>query len=391
MSGTSTLSRFTFTGSQQALLDQAVARAGHEDFGGDDFRDGFERLVSELDRAKLSPAGSQAVRHTIVANLASRLKAFAGFKARPDAMARPIVRPLVIAGIVRSGTTALHKLLSMDPQFQGIEHWLCASPQPRPPRAEWEANADFRESKAVLDAMIAISPELATEHGMAVDTVEESLNVLAHCFASNMYPSMYDIPEYDAWYRGIDDTFAYRYFADVLRLVGADTPGRTWLLKNPTDAYSMQQVLNVFPDAMIVQTHRDPVQAVPSIVNLIGGAQRQYRGADVDYGHVFRRELDFDALAMQRADATKDKYPGRVFDVQFKDFVTDQMGVVERIYAHFGLTLSAGAEAAMRGWLEANPRRPGALQRWTAEDFGGSSDEIRERFAAYRARYGYSG
>lgn len=386
-----TTAPFKFTGAQQALLEEAARRAGHDDFGNDEFREGFERLVGELDRAGLTAEGTYAAREFVLVSLVGRLKAVAGFKARPDALAKPIGRPLVIAGIVRSGTTALHKLLSMDPQFQGIEHWLCAAPQPRPPRAAWPDNPDFREAKAAMDAMLAISPELGTEHGMAVDTVEESLNVLAHCFASNMFPSMFDIPEYDAWYRSIDDTFAYRYFADVLRLVGADTTDRTWLLKNPTDAYSMQQVINVFPDAMIVQTHRDPVQAVPSIVNLIGGAHRQYRGAEVDYGHVYRRELDFDALAMQRAEETRDRHPGRVFDVQFNDFVRNQMGVVEQIYAHFDLTLSAEAESAMRGWLDANPRRPGAIQRYTAEDYGGSSDEIRERFATYRARHGYTG
>ncbi len=372
------------------LREEAVRRTGHDDFGADDYREGYDRLLGELDGIGLSDAGASAMREQIVDYLAGRLRSVAGFKQQREAMARPIVRPLIITGIVRSGTTALHKLLSMDPQFQGIEHWITFAPQPRPARAEWPGNPDFERASAKLAAMAAVAPEMIEDHGMAVDTVEESLHILPQSFCSNMFPSQTSIPEYDAWYKSTDDTFSYSHFADNLRLIGANDPQRTWLLKNPTDAFSLQQVLNVFPDAMIVQTHRDPLQAVPSIVNLLAGAHRFYVGEQADMAKVFAREQEMWALAVERADAVKATIPGRVVDVDFGNFVRDQMGVVQKIYDHFGLILSAPAETAMRNWLAANPRKSTTMQRFTPEDWGGSTDNLVERYAAYRERYGFA-
>ena len=380
-----------FAQSRQALLDEASERTGLGDFGSDDFREGYGRLLDEMDCAGLSPEGVHAARENILSFLTARLRAVEGFKQHPEAMARPITRPLVVIGIVRSGTTALHKLLSMDPQFQGPEHWLCAAPQPRPPRDAWSDNADFRKSKAALDAMIEIAPEMLEDHGMAVDSVEESLNILAQTFCSNMFPSQYDIPRYDAWYLQQDDTFAYRYFADVLRLIGAnDSADRRWLVKNPTDTFALRQVLNVFPDAMIVHTHRDPLQSVPSLCNLLAGAHRMFRGADTEMDKVFAREQEMWAQAVERADEVKKDIPGQYVDIQFKDFVADQMGTIRSIYDHFGLVLTTETEARMLQWLKDNPRKSTKMQRFTPEDFGGSTAAFIDRYADYRRRYGYA-
>lgn len=379
-----------FSASNGDLLEEACRRAGLEDFGPADFKEGYDRLLAELDSAGLSPEGASAARELILGNLVGRLRAFDGFRRHPEAMHKPIVRPLIITGIVRSGTTALHKLLSMDPQFQGAEHWLTAAPQPRPPREAWASNPDFQRASAALEAAISVAPEMAEDHGMSVEGVEESLNLLAHSFCSNMYPSQLHIPRYDAWYRSVDDTFSYQYLADALRLIGLGAPGRTWLLKNPTDTFSLRQVLAVFPDAMIVQTHRDPLQAVPSIVNLLAGAQRLFRGEAVDAGMIFAREQELWAEAMDRADTVKAEHPGGCIDVFFNDFVRDQMAVVQRIYDHFGLALSSEAETAMRGWLAANPRRSTTMQRFTPEDYGHSTAALLDRFAGYRQRYDFA-
>ncbi len=378
-----------FANTRQRLCEEAARRIGLDDFGTPDFHEGLDLLLAAMDEAGLSDQGRIAARETVLGVLTARLRAIGGFKAHPQAMARPIVRPLIVTGIVRSGTTALHKLLSMDPQFQGVEHWLCTAPQPRPPRDQWAGNADFQQAKAALDAMIAQAPELLEDHGMAVDTVEESLNLLPQNFCSNMFPSQMVIPEYDRWYRAQDDTGSYRRLADNLRLIGAHEPERTWLLKNPTDTYSLREVLNVFPDAMVVQTHRDPLQSVPSVVNLIAASHRMFRGERADIPGAYAREEEFWALALGRAEEVKDANPGVVFDVQFGDFIRDQIGVVQTIYDHFGLVLSPHAETAMRGWLAANPRRSNTLQRFTPEDYGHSSEALKERYADYRQRYGY--
>jgi hypothetical protein len=219
----------------------------------------------------------QASAYRIGQSLDTRALAVKGLKERPDVLDRPIIQPIIIAGLVRSGTTALHLLLSLDPQFQGPEHWLTVYPMPRPPRDRWADIPAYISQKATLDAFLAASPEAADDHMMTAEGIEESLFILGSSFSSNMWPSMWNVPTYDRWYRGRDDSDSYRWLADVLRLIGAGDD-RRWLLKNPTDLFSLQEVLSIFPDAKVIQTHRDPVDSMPSVSNLIFSARRAFCG-----------------------------------------------------------------------------------------------------------------
>jgi len=378
-------------GAHDELLDRACQAAGFDDFGGDAFREGYARLLVSLDaEAGLHGSGIAAAQGNLLGYLVARLRSVAGIKAHPQAMARPIVRPLIITGIVRSGTTALHKLLAMDPQFQCAEHWLTYFPQPRPPRQEWPGNPDFRTAKRNLDSLIEIAPEMLADHGMAADQPEETLFLLAQSFHTNLFPSTYHVPEYDAWYQSTSDRFSYEHAANNLRLIGAHDPERTWLLKNPTDAFSLRDVLDVFPDAMIVQTHRDPVQAVPSLVNLLSGGHRIFLGEGADMKRVIERENLFWAEAMRRAEAAKDSIPGQYVDIFFNEFVADQLGAVRRIYDHFNLTLDPSTEAAMRDWLARNPRRSTTMQRFTPEYFGLPTQVMLDTYQDYRRRYDFA-
>jgi len=370
------------------MLAAAKARTGLSDFGDPAFREGFDLLLAEITALGLAPAQVAASGAQIGSFLDARLMAVQGWKANPACLNTPIERPIIIAGLVRSGTTALHQLLSLDPQFQGPEHWLAIAPMPRPPRDVWARIPQYRATADRMAAYIAAAPEVSADHMMSAEGVEESLFILAQTFASNMWPSMWDVPGYDAWYRRRDDSDSYRWLADVLRLIGHGSTQR-WLIKNPTDLFSMQEVLNVFPDAMIVQTHRDPVEAIPSIASLIHAARRVFMGNKADPVAVGRREEAFWALALDRADAARARAPDQFVDVEFRDFVTDQMATVHAIYAHFGLALRPQTETAMQHWLAAHPRRTGPKPSYTPETYGLSAEGLKRTFAAYRARRGY--
>ena len=373
----------------EAMLAASAARTGLDDFGDPAFREGFDLLLSDIRALDLAPDSVAASAGQIGQFLDARAQAVAGFKAHPEALARPIERPLIIVGLVRSGTTALHQLLSLDPQFQGPEHWLTLNPMPRPPREHWD---EIRQYRAIADRMaayVAAAPEMAEDHMMSAEGIEESIFILASGFASNMYPSMWEVPRYDAWYRGRDDTASYRWLADVLRLIGLGD-SRRWLLKNPTDLFSLREVLAVFPDAMVVQTHRDPVKAIPSISNLIFAARRVFSGDKADPLEVGRREQALWAEALERAHRVRQETPGHYFDVEFRDFTADQLGTIRAIYDHFGLTLTPATEQAMRRWLDAHPRRGHAGASYKAEDFGLSEGGLRELYAPYRRRRNYA-
>lgn len=370
------------------MLAAASARTGLDDFGDPVFREGFDLLLADIARLYLAPDYAAATARQIGSFLDARLMAVAGWKAHPDCLSAPIARPLIIAGLVRSGTTALHQLLSLDPQFQGPEHWLTRAPMPRPPVGQWPEIPQYRAIADQMAAYIAAAPEMADDHMMAADAIEESIFILAQTFASNMYPSMWAVPHYDRWYRRRDDTASYRWLAGVLRLIGHGD-GRRWLLKNPTDLFSMNEVLTVFPDAMIVQTHRDPVEAIPSIAGLIHASRRVFCGDAARPEDVGRREAEMWRAALERADRARSRAPDQFFDVEFKEFVSDQLATIRAIYRHFGLDLTPETEARMQRWLADHPRRASSGTRYLPETYGLTAAGLRAAFAEYRARRGY--
>jgi hypothetical protein len=371
------------------MLAAACERTGLTDFGEASFREGFDILLSEIEQLDLAPEIVAATAQQIGSFLDARLMAVAGWQAHPECLRISIERPLIIAGLVRSGTTALHQLLSLDPQFQVPEHWLTVAPMPRPRREAWDDIPQYRAIAERMAAYVQAAPEMAEDHMMSAEGAEESLFILAQNFASNMFPSTWDVPHYQLWYEQRDDTDSYTWLADVLRLIGCRDPHRRWLLKNPTDLFSLNEVLNVFPDAMIVQTHRDPVAAIPSIASLIFAAQRLFMGEKADPQQVGRREMQFWALALDRAEQARTRAPGQIFDVEFGEFVTDQLATVKAIYRHFGLTLTPSTEQAMQAWLDSHPRRAHSGNKYPPEVYGLDPEEMARTYADYRARRGY--
>lgn len=371
------------------LLAASTARTGLSDFGDPAFREGLDLLLSDIRALDLAPEHAAASAYRIGQSLDTRALAVKGLKARPEVLDAPVRAPVIIAGLVRSGTTALHLLMSLDPQFQGPEHWLTVYPMPRPPRERWDEIPEYRTEKQVLEAYAASAPEMVDDHMMTAEGIEESLFILSASFSSNMWPSMWHAPNYDRWYRARDDSDSYRWLADVLRLIGAGDD-RRWLLKNPTDLFSLNEVLAVFPDAKVIQTHRDPVDSTPSVSNLIYAARRAFCGDRADPAEVGRREVDMWAEALDRAHAARQGGDATFVDVEFRDFTRDQIGTIRRIYEELGLTLTTATEAAMRAWLEAHPHRKVAGPKHRPEDFGLTRDGMERTFAAYRKRRGYA-
>ena len=374
----------------ESMLQASIERTGLDDFGDAAFREGLDLLLLDVRALDLSPEFVAASAGRIGQSLDARAMAVAGLKKYPQVLAQPIKAPIIIAGLVRSGTTALHHLLSLDPQFQGPEHWLTVAPMPRPPKEQWTDVAAYCQIRDGVNAFIASAPEMAEDHMMSAEGIEESLFILATGFASNMWPSMWPVPNYDKWYQGRNDEASYRWMADVLRLIGKDDD-RRWLLKNPTDLFSLEEVLTVFPDAKIIQTHRDPVEAMPSIASLIFAAQRVFCGEKADPWTIGPRESALWAKALERAFSVRRKRDAsQFFDVEFKDFTRDQMSVVSQIYKAFDLVLTPETKARMQQWLDNHPRRKSSGTRYIPEDYGLSRSGLADQFQSYRAARGYS-
>ena len=250
----------TDVGTVDDLHASAVKACGLDDFGVDDdnYREALGMLLESFRRdADLTELGSKMQRFFVRNALVARLVSEAAFKQYPQHADVAIERPIFVTGLPRTGTTAIHRLLTADPMHQGLEQWLCNMPQPRPPRDTWAANPVFQQIQGSFDEFHAANPEFAGVHYIAADTVEECWQLLRQSSMSVSYESLGHVPTYSDWLATQDWTPAYARHRRNLALIGAHDVEKRWVLKNPSHLFALDALLAVYPDALIIQTHRD--------------------------------------------------------------------------------------------------------------------------------------
>jgi len=366
-----------------ADLHESAARiTGLADFGADDYSDGLAVLLESYARdAGLTPLGQQVARAGLRGALAARLVAEAGWAAHPEHAGVPIVRPIFVTGLPRSGTTALHRLLAADPAHQGLELWLAEVPQPRPPRDTWASNPVFQRIQAGYARHHVAHPEFMGVHYIAADTVEECWQLLRQTMRSVAFECLAHLPTYAAWLAGQDWTGPYRRHRRLLQLIGLPDAGRRWVLKNPSHLFALDGLLAAYPDALVIQTHREPVAVIGSMCSLAAQATGGWSAAFVDRT-IGASQLELWARGLAEFAAARARHdPARFLDVDYADFTADPVGTVASAYAHFGLPYSGAAADAVRA-LHAQasdgPARP--AHRYALADFGLTAGQVDERF-----------
>lgn len=369
-------------GTVEDLHAAASRMTGLEDFGPDEYLEPLGVLLRSLESsAGLTGVGNTMQRSFLRGALAARLLSEKGFADHPAYADVAVRRPLFVTGIQRSGTTVLQRLLHADPRAQGLEMWLTQVPQPRPPRETWVADPVHAMLEQGFAQHHAENPELAGIHYMTADTVEECWQLLRQSLTTTAFPALAHVPEYTGWLRAADWVPAYQRYLRNLQLIGLNDPGKRWVLKNPSHLDALPALLSVFPDALVVETHRDPVVAIGSACSLAATTSRGWStvfageqlGADV---------LDLLATGARLARAARAAAdPGRFLDVEYDDLVADPAGVVRRVYGTFDLRWDETVEAAVAEEAAASrsghraPRHDYALS-----DYGLTEEQVRAAF-----------
>ncbi|MGD0241156.1 MAG: sulfotransferase [Streptosporangiaceae bacterium] len=379
-------------GSVEELKDLAAQATGLQDFGPDDFSDGLAVLLDSYEReAALTPRGTRVTRAMIRGALSARLISEAAWRAHPEHAQVEITRPLFVTGLPRTGTTALHRLLVADPAHQGLEMWLCEVPQPRPPRASWADDPVFRYIQAGCEKHHVAHPEFMGVHYMAADQVEECWQLLRQSMRSISWECLAHLPSYSAWLSTQDWTGPYRRHRRNLQLIGLPDAGKRWVLKNPSHLFALDALLEVYPDALVIQTHRDPATAIASVCSL--AAQASAGWSELFTGDVVGRDqLELWASGLERFSASRNRAQrarhdqATFFDVRYEDLVADPVGTAEAAYAYFGLPFTVAAADAMRA-LSAEGGATGVrpAHRYTLQDFGLTEADVGARFSGLTA------
>jgi hypothetical protein len=373
-------------------LHELVAReTGCTDFGPTDYRMGLRVLLQSMDYdPHFNEGGRRLAWGTLISALSARARAIRSMNENPGFDRTVVDRPVVITGIPRTGTTALHKLMAVDPRFQGLQAWIIGAPMPRPPRETWDANPFFQAAIESLKVRFATTPDLRAAHNMVADEVDECLGVMCHSFVSNLWACNWSSATYDAWWQSQSEAPAYAYLRRVLQLIGGLEPEKRWLLKNPGHIANLDLLFDVFPDAMVIHTHRDPAKAVPSLGAILTQLYSVVEGDARRTGSASR--MAFDHLAVSRWPSTwvcssRRAHAAQVLDVVHGDFHRDPLGTIRRIYGFLNLELTPPVEAAMRSRIAAAPELSHGTHRYDVADFGLTEEEIRESFGDYVDRF----
>ena len=377
-----------FVESADLLRAGACKATGADDFGDEAYACGFRVLLEAYDReARLNPFGHMMVRQELQRIRANRLRVQQAWRREPGILEAEIRRPIFILELPRTGTTALHHLLAQDPANQVLEYWLAAAPSARPPRQQWERDPRYKDAVRGLKIMYLLDPSLKAIHLMTAGGPEECRHLLQQTFTDDTFECNATIPSYSAWYAQRDMRSSYVQHRDVLKLVGSPTPERRWVLKYPAHMRHLRALLEVYPDACIIQTHRDPARVLPSLCSLIAGWRGIYED-DPDRRAIGAWQLKLWAQTMEKAMAARAaRGSEQFFDLHFQEIVSDPIGAVRRAYAQFGIELTAAAEQRMRSWHAANPQGKHGQHRYSPEEFGFTESAVAEPFAPYTRHF----
>jgi hypothetical protein len=375
---------------ESELHEGAASRAGFDDFGNGAYREGLRILLEAFDLdLKLGQKGRQVAYKMIEGVLVARLFAEKGWADHAEVLSTSIRRPLIITGLPRTATTALHKLLSLDPQLQGLEFWLSQTPMMRPPAWNRNSHPAYMECVANLEQTYNRIKGLSKAHEVVACEVAECTGVLLQSFESDTWSCGLDLASYAYWFRARNAKESYRRHMDVLKLVGASEPDRLWLLKSPYHMSCMDTVLEVFPDACIIHTHRDPLEAIPSFCSLV-----YMHRCDLEDGETVRESIGLPQCrywseALSKIEAARRNSPGRFFDVDHRGFSSDPLGTVRSVYKYFHLNLSPHVEQRMRAWIAASPTTRHGKHEYSIDGWGVTSAQICDIFSGYRAQFGF--
>lgn len=378
----------------EASLFAAARRAsGRHAFRDLSFLEPMRRLLASLEEeARLHPIGRMAMRQTLVRTLATRLGLEALEDLHPEVARRPVEAPVFIVGLQRTGTTLLHRLLTCEPTLRPLYSWEGLSPLPNaiglggPAPPAGGRDPRMRRAELAERALRYVAPEFFAIHPVEAHAPEEDVLVMDLSFLSPTVDATLHAPSYSRWFWAADQRPAYEMLRRVIRVLLWQRPGR-YLGKTPHHLEQLSALFDVFPDAKVIQTHRDPLRVTASYCSMIAHGRRVFSD-HVDAREVGRQLSEGAVRGVTRAMEDRERLgEARFLDVAYANLVADPVEQLRRIYDFLGTELRPATLERMEAFRANNPQHKHGVHRYRLEDFGIKREALSERFEPYRARF----
>jgi hypothetical protein len=368
------------------LLRVAAASTGLDDLGGDDWRTPFDVLVRALrEESDLHLVGRLLVRTELLRTLRNRLQLEALWKERPEILDEPVREPVFIVGSPRSGTSILHELMACDIATRAPAMWEMQHPVEAVRGEDYAAIGD-----RVVRLAHDLQPEYETMHANSGDLPNECIFITLHEFLSDHWGGCHVVPSYERHLTRADQRPAYRYHRKFLQTLQQRDRRERWLLKAPSHLFQLRTLFDVYPEARVIQTHRDPLKTIPSALSLMATLrwmrcqrvplEKVGERTAAGYEWIYRNEIE----QREQGGLPDDRF----VDVRYHDLVADPGGTVRGIYERLDWPLPDGLVRRVTEYVAAKPRGSRGAHRYSLEDWELDAAAERERFAFYRERFG---
>jgi len=375
---------------RETLLQQARERAGLGDFCDLWFIRPMDRFIEAANReARLTPAGVAAQTEVIVKGLVSRLRMINDIQHHPEILQERVDVAGIILGLPRTGSTVFHRLLASAPGMTAIRWFEAQNFAPFP--GEQPGNPVERRAyaQAMIDGWLRVAPELASIHPLDPDAPDEEILILGQMFVSTMLEGMSFVPSFTRWLDDYDQTRGHEDLKTILQYLQWQEPARRgskWILKSPSNLPYAEVAARAFPDAVLIMTHRDPLETVPSYVSMEAALYKLT--ATIEDHVVGAFWLARLGQWMRRFEAARGRIgEHRFIDIDYRAVGHEPLTQARRVLARMGVSCDEGMEAALKEFLAGNRREQRPSHVYSPERFGLDQAAIEREFASYRARY----
>jgi len=375
---------------RETLLEAARQRAGLSDFGDMWFTEPMDKFIESANsEARLTPAGVAAQTEVIVKGLVSRLRMIEDIKRHPEILDEKVEVAGIILGLPRTGSTIFHRLLASSPGMTAIRWFEAQNFAPFPGETPGDPQERRAYAKAMIEGWLQASPELESIHPLDPEAPDEEILILGQMFVSTMVEGMTFVPGFTRWLDTYDQSRGHEDLKTILKYLQWQEPSRRgtkWVLKSPSNLPYAEVAAKAFPDALLIMTHRDPLQTVPSYVSMQAALYKL--GATIEDRDVgafwFPRLVGW----MKRFEAARARIgEDRFVDIDYREVAREPLVQAQRVLEKMGLPADGGSEAAMAEFMAGNQREQRPMHDYSLERFGLDENEIKQAFADYRSRY----
>ena len=375
---------------REALLQQARERAGLADFGDEWFFEPMDHFIEASNReGRLTPAGRASTTEVIVKGLVSRLRMVEDIKRHPEILDEKVDVAGIILGLPRTGSTIFQRLLASAPGMTGLRWYEAQNFAPFPGEERGNPVERRAYAQAMIDGWLQLSPELASIHPLEPDAPDEEILVLGQMFVSTMIEGMNYVPSFTRWLNSYDQSKGHEDLKTILKYLQWQDPsrkGRKWILKSPSNLPYAEVAAKAFPDALLIMTHRDPLQTVPSYVSMQAALYKLSASlTDAEVGAFwFPRLVEW----MRMFEAARERIgEHRFIDIDYREVGKEPMAQAERVLSRMGIPVDAQLEEVLAEFLAGNKREQRPMHDYSLERFGLDEEAIKREFATYRERY----